>query len=232
MKVREKEDRDVLQFTCNLAILLQATGKYAKARDIMQAVLEIQQPLLIEDLNIFRKFHLLGTNFFEKGMHQISEQLILLALDGQQKVLCDFDVTTLLSVATLVEVHLDQDDTLKAEALARAALQKWGESSIRRPASFKLKNGLADALQLQKKYEESATIHTKCLDGYEKLYGMSHPDTLTSMSNLGHVYDTLGRYAEAEDMHRRAVAGFEKVSGFDEAYTWRSKSNLATFLTK
>ncbi|CAG8883634.1 unnamed protein product, partial [Penicillium egyptiacum] len=48
------------------------------------------------------------------------------------------------------------------------------------------------------KYEEAEAIHRRTLQDREKVLGPEHPDTLTSVSNLGSVLESQGKYEEAE----------------------------------
>jgi tetratricopeptide (TPR) repeat protein len=58
-------------------------------------------------------------------------------------------------------------------------------------------------------YEEAESMHRRALEGYEKVLGVEHPDTLTSVSQLGTVLERQGKYEEAESMYRRALEGYE-----------------------
>ncbi len=49
-------------------------------------------------------------------------------------------------------------------------------------------------------------MHRQALVLKEKVLGPEHPDTLTSLNNLGAVLDRQGKYEEAEKMHRQALA--------------------------
>ena len=62
------------------------------------------------------------------------------------------------------------------------------------------------------------------------MLGREHPDTLTSVNNLGLVLDSQGKYEEAEAMHRRALEGYEKVLGREHPDTLTSVSNLGNVL--
>jgi tetratricopeptide (TPR) repeat protein len=70
-------------------------------------------------------------------------------------------------------------------------------------------------------------MHRRELLGSEKVLGPEHPDTLTSVSQLGLVLARQGKYAEAEAMHRRALQGREKVLGPEHPDTLTSMQNLA-----
>ena len=37
-------------------------------------------------------------------------------------------------------------------------------------------------------------MHRRALEGYEKVLGLEHPHTLTSISNFGSVLEMLGKY--------------------------------------
>ena len=46
-------------------------------------------------------------------------------------------------------------------------------------------------LERQGKYEEAEAMHRQALRGYEKVLGPEHPDTLTSVNNVGLVGDKI-----------------------------------------
>lgn len=230
LKVREREDRDVLHIMCHLAILYQSTERYADANETVQAFFQVRNPSTIEDTKILFMTYLLASNFLERGMHRVSEQLILLTIEGQEKVLGASDAKTLLSTGILVDLYLDQSIGPKAEMLSRAALEKCSASPTTQRVRVKLKNGLSDALQLQGKYVESEKIHRECLNESQELDGMLHLSSLTSLSNLGLVLIKLDRISEAEDMCRRSAEGFEELFGPDHIQTLMVKGNLAHIL--
>ncbi|KAK7193333.1 hypothetical protein PSPO01_00006 [Paraphaeosphaeria sporulosa] len=62
------------------------------------------------------------------------------------------------------------------------------------------------------------------------LLGREHPDTLTSVSNLGSVLSSQGKYEEAEAMQRWALEGSEKVLGREHPDTLANISNLGLVL--
>jgi tetratricopeptide (TPR) repeat protein len=68
------------------------------------------------------------------------------------------------------------------------------------------------------------------LDVREKMLGQEHPDTLTSVSQLGSVLESQGKYDAAEVLHRRALEGYEKVLGREHPHTLIGVSNLGSVL--
>jgi Tfp pilus assembly protein PilF len=59
-----------------------------------------------------------------------------------------------------------------------------------------------------------------------------HPDTLSSVNNLGRVLSSQGKYEEAEAMHRRALEAREKVLGGEHPDTLSSVGNLGRVLSR
>ncbi|KAI9766297.1 MAG: hypothetical protein M1839_004928 [Geoglossum umbratile] len=82
----------------------------------------------------------------------------------------------------------------------------------------------------QGKYASAEKISRDAVEGRGKVLGPEHPDTLTSIGNLGSVLESLGRYGEAEAMHRRVLEGREKVLGPEHPDTLTSISHLGSAL--
>jgi tetratricopeptide (TPR) repeat protein len=72
-------------------------------------------------------------------------------------------------------------------------------------------------------YAAAADFTRDAMLARERLLGVEHPDTLTSVSQLGSVLSRQGKYEEAEAMHRRALAGSEKALGPEHPNTLKSQ---------
>lgn len=59
------------------------------------------------------------------------------------------------------------------------------------------------------------------------MFRLEHPDTLTSVSQLGSALSRQGKYDEAEAMHWRGLEGYEMVLGPEHPHTLTSVSHLA-----
>jgi Tfp pilus assembly protein PilF len=64
-------------------------------------------------------------------------------------------------------------------------------------------------LESQGKYEEAEAMHRRALEGREKVLGPEHPETITSVNNLGSMLERQSKYEEAEAMHRRELEEYE-----------------------
>jgi tetratricopeptide (TPR) repeat protein len=91
-------------------------------------------------------------------------------------------------------------------------------------------NNTAWYLYHRGEYAAAEEISRDALDRREKVLGLEHPHTLTSVSNLGSVLESQGKYEEAEAMHRQALKGREKVLGPEHPHTLTSVSNLGLVL--
>jgi Tetratricopeptide repeat len=77
---------------------------------------------------------------------------------------------------------------------------------------------LVVVLSSQGKYIEAEQMHQQTLELRQKVLGLEHPDTLTSMSHLGAVLSMQGKYVEVEQMHRQTLELGQKVPGLPCRY--------------
>jgi tetratricopeptide (TPR) repeat protein len=82
----------------------------------------------------------------------------------------------------------------------------------------------------EEKYKEAEAMYRQALAGCEEVVGREHPDTLTSVNNLGLVLSMLGNYEEAEAMHRRVLEARKKMLGLEHPDTLTSVRNLVNAL--
>ncbi len=77
------------------------------------------------------------------------------------------------------------------------------------------------------RYAEAVRVAEKVLAARERLFGPDHPDTATTLNDLGLLYDTMGDYAKAEPLYRRSLAIREKALGPKHPGTATTLNNLA-----
>ena len=73
-------------------------------------------------------------------------------------------------------------------------------------------------------------LYRRVLEGYERVLGRSHPDTLGSTNNLALLLQAKGDLAGAEPLYRRALEGRERSLGPSHPDTLQSLNNLAGLL--
>ncbi|OQE11585.1 hypothetical protein PENVUL_c002G01829 [Penicillium vulpinum] len=79
-------------------------------------------------------------------------------------------------------------------------------------------------------HNEAEVIFRRGLTGCEQALGPNHPDTLTSVNNLGTALKSQGKYLEAEVMYQRALAGREAALGPNHPGTLASVNDIGTAL--
>jgi hypothetical protein len=73
-------------------------------------------------------------------------------------------------------------------------------------------------------------LYRRTLDGFERVLGKEHPNTLTGVANLSECLRSLGDAAGALLLHRRAIESRERVLGKEHPDTLGSVNSLAECL--
>src|SRR5271166_1764485 len=79
----------------------------------------------------------------------------------------------------------------------------------------------------QGKYQEAIPLAEKAVELAKRVYGPQHPNTATSLTNLGGLYKVIGEYAKAEPLLQEALRIRQKVLGPEHPATAGSLNNLA-----
>lgn len=87
-------------------------------------------------------------------------------------------------------------------------------------------------LLLKGEYAAAEKIGRTAVVGREEMLGVKHPDTHTSIGQLGAVLLSQGKYGEAEAMHRRTMERSEKILGVEHPHTLTSISQLRAMLER
>jgi tetratricopeptide (TPR) repeat protein len=223
---------DTLTSINNLALVLQAQGKYEEAEKLNRRALEGREKELgVHHLNTLTSINNLASVLQDQGKYEEAEKLNRRALEGYEKELGVHHLNTLTSVSNLAVVLRYQGKYEEAEKLNRRALEGMEkELGVRHPNTLMSVNNLALLLQYQGKYKEAEKLNRRALEGREKELGVYHLNTLTSINNLASVLQDQRKYEEAEKLNRRALEGREKKLGVHHPNTLTSVSNLAVVL--
>ena len=90
-----------------------------------------------------------------------------------------------------------------------------------------LANWYVEHFYLRGRWREAEPLAVRAMQVRERVLGLEHPSTLTSVNNLALLYKSQGRYAEAEPLYQRALTARERVSGPEHPDTLTSVNNLA-----
>ena len=78
------------------------------------------------------------------------------------------------------------------------------------------------------RYDEAETPFVEVMQMRQRVLGVEHPDTLTSIANLASTYRNQGRWKEAEDLDVQVMETSKKKLGADHPVTLTSMANLAS----
>ena len=81
-------------------------------------------------------------------------------------------------------------------------------------------------------YLTAEEMNRRALEGREKVLGVEHPETLTSVDNLASVLRDQQRYNDASILYLRASAGFSKALGLDHPTTRKCSYHYSSMIRK
>ena len=90
-------------------------------------------------------------------------------------------------------------------------------------------NNLASTYRNQGRWTEAEKLHVQVVVTRKMVLGPEHPDTLTSMWNLSHALNGLGRHAEALSMLQECVNLRNQRLGLTHPHTVAATAKLETW---
>ena len=75
-------------------------------------------------------------------------------------------------------------------------------------------------------------MNRRALTKTERVLGVEHPDTLTSVYCLAHLLTAKQNFQQALDLYQRTVSGYERVLGVHHPTTAACKEHLSSLLKK
>lgn len=156
--------------------------------------------------------HGLAILFGDQGRLDKGEKMLLLALEGYEKVFGPEHPMTVIMMKNVAVLYADLGKLEEAEKMERALLVL--KQKLRGPEhldTFAAFNGIGIICAKLYKDNEAEEMFQHALHGLLKVLEPNHPDVVAVYSNLGNLYVTMGRLDEAEDMLERAVQGRKEV---------------------
>jgi tetratricopeptide (TPR) repeat protein len=83
-----------------------------------------------------------------------------------------------------------------------------------------------------RRYQEALPLAQKAWENFKATLGSQHPRTLTSLNNLGFLYNKLGEPDKARSIYEEVLKSREEILGPDHLHTATSLNNLATIYEK
>ncbi len=225
----------------NLAISLQSQGKNAVAEQFFRKALQLNRQLLGEDdPRTAGAYNNLAINQNAQGKYATAERYDLKALELRRKTLGEANVYTatsynnlgldqyhqgryasagrnLAKALALRQKLLPPDHPELADTYHNLALNQTAQGNFTR----------SDEEQRKALYTVADTNYRQALDLRRNKFGLNHPDTAASYSDLALNLSVQGRYVEAEQSSRQALEIRQSVLGEEHPETAKSYHNLA-----
>ena len=211
----------------------EAEAAYKEALDGCLRTLGASHPdtrLVYNDLGL----HYADTFQFEQAFESLNR-----ALPKPRDQITNFDSETSTTLNNLALAAWDLDRLDTARELFEQVLDHWPDSDAERLERFTTMNNLGSLLfdlsELQEsgeRAEEAERILTEAIAGLRRVVGDKHPNTLSTMNNLGYVCVNSDRLDEAEHWFSLVMDLRIETLGPRHTDTLMSLNNLAFLLDK
>ena len=225
----ERIDESDIPKAVKFAAIYSECGKWAKAIDLQEKVLETRKGTLgREHPETLQAMMALAWSYW--NFRRPSEALVLQreVVDVSFKTLGAEDPLTLKAMDTLAATYWLCGKRSEAEDLGKKAMdglvRKLGPGH---PDSLTAMENLGRTYMHRGRYKAAQDLQVEVLVARRKMYGPSHPDTLMAMANLGMSYHALGDLAEAEKYLEAVMETRKRVLGQEHAYTLWAINDLS-----
>jgi tRNA A-37 threonylcarbamoyl transferase component Bud32 len=226
------DDPGTLEAVNELALVLEAQGKLAKAEDLYRQNVEARRRVQgAEHLNTLNAVNNLADLLRNEGKLTEAEPLFRQNLEACRRVLGPEHPETLAAVNSLALLLQDQGKLTEAEPLFRQALETGRRvQGPEHPNTLTAVNNLALLLWHVGKLTEAEPLFRQALEAGRHVQGPEHPDTLIGVNNLALLLWEQGKLTEAEPLFRQNLEARRRVLGADHPDTLSAVSNLAALL--
>jgi CHAT domain-containing protein/tetratricopeptide (TPR) repeat protein len=233
-KVLGEEHPDTAESYNNLAMSLQAQGKYAEAEESLGKALAIRRNVLGEEHpDTAQSYGTVARNLFLLGKYAEAEEGFQKALAIRRWALGEEHPDTATSYNDLALNLQLQAKYAEAEASLRQALaisrKVLGEEHRQTANNY---SNLGMCLQAQAKYAEAEASLRQALAIFRMVQGEEHPDTAQAYNNVAFNVQSQGKHAEADAGFRKALAIFREVLGEEHDKTATCYNNVALNLNE
>jgi tetratricopeptide (TPR) repeat protein len=206
----------------NLAVLLDKIGKIPESEKEYEEALAANQKLFPENDNptTLNLWSSLGVVYLKQKKYPKAEEMIKKSLEQREKSLGPGHQLTLISRNNLAGVMQRLGKYSEAEEGFRTVLKSSSKLGEGHPLILRVKNNLGELLRESRmKPDDASKFLNEALDGRERVLGRDHPDTLTTMYNLAHLFHDNKQFDKAALLYRESLEGLIKKLGPGHATT-------------
>ena len=209
-------------------------GKFAEARELLDAVLRTRERLLGADHPLVGEtLTSLGELTRERGELDEAEQYLTRALAIREEALGPHNVDVATTMSMLAVLRVRQTRLAEAESLYQGVLAI--DALVREPndaRTLRDMRGLAAVYRAMDRKVEADSLWRLVLQRQEQSLGADHPDVGSTLNNLGTLAYFDGRYEEAARYYARSRPIIEKAFGRDHPQTSGVINNQGEVLWK
>jgi tetratricopeptide (TPR) repeat protein len=212
-RVRETDGPDTAAYAeqlNNLAVVVEAQGRYEEAEGLYRQALEITRATLGEGHPAYAtRLGNLAVVVEAQGRYEEAEGLYRQALEIDRATVGDGHLDYATRLNNLAGVVRAQGRYAEAEGLFREALE-IGRATLGEghPDYASGLGNLALAVKDQGRYAEAEGLYRQALEITRATLGEGHPSYAISLANLGRLLGQTGRVAEGRGMLEQALAIF------------------------
>ncbi len=192
----------------------------------------IDQRLGLDSLRLADEFNDLGSVFISGQKLPQADSMLGLAYEVRRRRLGPDDGLTLITLVGQATLRYKRGDYPAAERMGRAALAGlrpiYPEGHTILSAAL---NNLANTLNAEGPSPEAEALMAEAVRMRVTSFGPDHPETLTSLCNLGRIRLNLGHLAGADSAYRAARARAHRTLGDDHLRTIVASDGLGAVLT-
>jgi tetratricopeptide (TPR) repeat protein len=225
----ERGQENVSRLMNSLGSVVEETGQYERARDLLEAALDSDlKNFGAEHPNVAVSQSNLANVYSDLGQYERARDLLEAALESAMKNFGAEHPTVAVSQSNLANVYSDLGQYERARDLLEAALDSDLKNfGAEHPRVAVRQSNLANVYRNLGQYERARDLLEAALESAMKNFGAEHPTVAVSQSNLALVYQALGQYERARDLLEAALESDLKNFGAEHPNVAVSESNLA-----
>lgn len=198
----------------NLAIGLQAQGKFEEAELMYNEALRLQHTLPEDTIGKMKTLNNLAITLQGQSKYGEAERLyqrVLTWKNGTRGVDDSLRVSTLNNLGTLY--HLRQNWQAAWATYYEASVGSARLLGATHPDTIRAQRNMASVLEAQGLYVEAELIARSTVELYVNGLGVNHPDGIAALTLLARLLHMLRRYESSECMSRAAYEASRNVLG-------------------
>jgi len=182
----------------------------------------------IEFVEAASLLHLASTYFQLNARYSESEELQLLSISINEKVLDEDDPIIANQINNLALLYYSQGKYEQAEPFFLRAIE-IDEKTLGKdhPQLATHLNNLAELYRAQGKDDQAEPLYLRAIEIGEKTLGAKHPNLAIRLNNLAGLYYSQGKYEQAGPLYLRVIEILEKALGKVHPNVATALNNLA-----